>query len=134
MAEGTGEAVSIAGYFNTMLDQSMDWNTAADIRAQWGGTFCLKGVMSAADARRAVEIGADGDVLGDGLLAGETAFDRLVAHMAPYSPEWAASICDVSAATMRGRKKHGKSSVTTAQARSPRAASSPLPAPASGST
>ncbi len=57
--EGTGEAVSIAGYFNTMLDQSMDWNTAADIRAQWGGTFCLKGVMSAADARRAVEIGAD---------------------------------------------------------------------------
>jgi len=59
VAEGTGEAVSIAGYFNTMLDQSMDWNTAADIRAQWGGTFCLKGVMSAADARRAVEIGAD---------------------------------------------------------------------------
>lgn len=59
VAEGTGEAVSIAGYFNTMLDQSMDWNTAADIRARWGGTFCLKGVMSAADARRAVEIGAD---------------------------------------------------------------------------
>lgn len=59
VAEGTGEAVSIAGYFNTMLDQSMDWNTAADIRAQWGGTFCLKGVMSAADAHRAVEIGAD---------------------------------------------------------------------------
>jgi L-lactate dehydrogenase (cytochrome) len=59
VAEGTGEAVSIAGYFNTMLDQSMDWSTAADIRAQWGGTFCLKGVMSAADARRAVEIGAD---------------------------------------------------------------------------
>ena len=59
VSEGTGEAVSIAGYFNTMLDQSMDWNTAADIRAQWDGTFCLKGVMSAADARRAVEIGAD---------------------------------------------------------------------------
>ncbi|MDP3674217.1 MAG: alpha-hydroxy acid oxidase [Novosphingobium sp.] len=59
VAEGTGEAVSIAGYFNTMLDQSMDWTTAAKIREQWGGTFCLKGVMSAADARRAVEIGAD---------------------------------------------------------------------------
>lgn len=59
VVEGTGEAVSIAGYFNTMLDQSMDWHTAAQIRAQWGGTFCLKGVMSAADARRAVEIGAD---------------------------------------------------------------------------
>ena len=59
VAEGTGEAVSIAGYFNTMLDQSMDWDTAAKIREDWGGTFCLKGVMSAADARRAVEIGAD---------------------------------------------------------------------------
>ena len=59
VAEGTGEAVSIAGYFNTMLDQSMTWDTAAKIREDWGGTFCLKGVMSAADARRAVEIGAD---------------------------------------------------------------------------
>ena len=57
--EGTGEAVSIASYFNTMLDTSMNWATAAKIREQWGGTFCLKGVMSAADARRAVEIGAD---------------------------------------------------------------------------
>ncbi len=59
VAEGTGEAVSIASYFNTMLDQSMNWHTAAKIREDWGGTFCLKGVMSAADARRAVEIGAD---------------------------------------------------------------------------
>jgi L-lactate dehydrogenase (cytochrome) len=37
----------------------MDWDTAARIRQDWGGTFALKGVMSAADARRAVEIGAD---------------------------------------------------------------------------
>ncbi|MCL4672147.1 MAG: alpha-hydroxy-acid oxidizing protein [Sphingomonadaceae bacterium] len=57
--EGTGKAVSIAEYFNTMLDVSMDWDTAAKIRQDWGGTFCLKGVMSVADARRAVEIGAD---------------------------------------------------------------------------
>ena len=32
---------------------------AQRIRQDWGGTFCLKGVMSVADARRAVEIGAD---------------------------------------------------------------------------
>ncbi len=57
--EGTGEAVSIANYFNTMLDQSMDWKVAEQIRNDWGGTFCLKGIMSAGDARRAVEIGAD---------------------------------------------------------------------------
>ena len=59
VAEGTGEAVSIANYFNTMLDQSMDWKVAEQIRNDWGGTFCLKGIMSAGDARRAVEIGAD---------------------------------------------------------------------------
>lgn len=59
VSAGTGEAVSIAGYFNTMLDTSMTWQTAEQIRNEWGGTFCLKGVMSANDARRAVEIGAD---------------------------------------------------------------------------
>ncbi len=57
--EGTGEAVSIAGYFNTMLDPGMTWQTAETIRKDWGGTFCLKGVMSVADAKRAVAIGAD---------------------------------------------------------------------------
>ena len=57
--EGSSQAVSIAEYFNTMLDTSMDWSTAGAIREQWGGTFVLKGVMSAGDARRAVEIGAD---------------------------------------------------------------------------
>ncbi len=57
--EGTGEAVSIAGYFNTMLDTSLDWKMAEQLREDWGGTFALKGVMSVADARRAVAIGAD---------------------------------------------------------------------------
>lgn len=59
VGEGTSRAVSIQDYFNTMLDTSMDWSTAAGIRERWGGRFCLKGVMSVADARRAVEIGAD---------------------------------------------------------------------------
>ena len=59
VSEGTGEAISIANYFNKMLDPSMTWQTAEQIRNDWGGTFCLKGVMSVADARRAVEIGAD---------------------------------------------------------------------------
>lgn len=57
--EGTGEAVSIAGYFNGMLDQTMDWNAAQDIRDRWGGKFALKGVMSVADARRAADMGFD---------------------------------------------------------------------------
>jgi L-lactate dehydrogenase (cytochrome) len=58
VSEGSREPISIQNYFNTQLDQSMDWKTAAAIRADWGGHFCLKGVMSVADARRAVDIGA----------------------------------------------------------------------------
>ncbi|MFQ3595145.1 MAG: alpha-hydroxy acid oxidase, partial [Sphingomonadaceae bacterium] len=49
----------IGDYFTQMLDQTLDWKKAEAIRAQWGGPFCLKGVMSVADARRAVAIGAD---------------------------------------------------------------------------
>jgi len=56
--EGTNVAISIGEYFSTMLDQSMTWQDAEDIRKDWGGQFCLKGIMSAQDARRAVDIGA----------------------------------------------------------------------------
>lgn len=59
VSEGTSDALSIQNYFSTMLDQSMDWKVAEQIRNDWGGTFCLKGVISVSDARRAVEIGAD---------------------------------------------------------------------------
>lgn len=56
--EGSNVAMSVADYFNTMLDQTLDWKRAERIRADWGGEFCLKGVMSVADAKRAVDIGA----------------------------------------------------------------------------
>lgn len=58
VAEGSNVALSVADYFNTMLDQSMDWKMAEQIRADWGEEFCLKGIMSVEDARRAVDIGA----------------------------------------------------------------------------
>ena len=81
VTEGSSKAVSIAEYFNTMLDTSMDWSTAAAIREQWGGTFVLKGVMSAGDARRAVEIGADAIMIsnhgGRQLDGSRSPFDQL---------------------------------------------------------
>jgi len=79
--EGTGEAVSIAGYFNTMLDQAMDWRMAEQLRDDWGGKFALKGVMSVADARRAADMGIDAIMLsnhGGRQLDGSRApFDQL---------------------------------------------------------
>lgn len=55
---GTNVAVSVAEYFNTMLDTSMDWKMAEKVRSDWDGEFCLKGIMSVEDAKRAVDIGA----------------------------------------------------------------------------
>src|SRR5437868_1429935 len=56
--EGSNISVSVGDYFSTMLDQSMNWQDAADVGKKWGKQFCLKGIMSVADARRAVDIGA----------------------------------------------------------------------------
>ncbi|MFO1256667.1 MAG: alpha-hydroxy acid oxidase [Sphingomonadaceae bacterium] len=79
--EGTAESVSIQKYFSEMLDQSMDWKMVEQIRADWGGTFCLKGVMSVADARRAADMGIDAIMLsnhgGRQLDGGRAPFDQL---------------------------------------------------------
>jgi L-lactate dehydrogenase (cytochrome) len=76
-----GDAMSIGRYFTEMLDSSMDWDDVARMVREWDGQFCLKGVMSVDDARRAVEIGCTGIVLSnhggrqlDGSRAG---FDQL---------------------------------------------------------
>lgn len=58
-SEGTKEPVGVADYFSSVLDQTMDWRDAEQLRADWGGPFCLKGIMSVTDARKAVDIGAD---------------------------------------------------------------------------
>lgn len=57
--KGSDVSVSIGDYFSTLLDQSMNWSDAEALRDKWGGPFCLKGIMSVSDARKAVDIGAD---------------------------------------------------------------------------
>lgn len=78
MGSGT---MSISRYFTEMLDPSMTWDDVAEMVRHWGGQFCLKGVMSAADARRAVEIGCTGIVLsnhgGRQLDGSRSGFDQL---------------------------------------------------------
>jgi L-lactate dehydrogenase (cytochrome) len=76
-----GSALSIGRYFTEMLDQSMNWDDVAAMVRQWDGQFCLKGVMSAADARRAAEIGCTGIVVsnhgGRQLDGSRASFDQL---------------------------------------------------------
>jgi L-lactate dehydrogenase (cytochrome) len=77
----SGGAMSIGRYFTEMLDPSMNWNDVGDMVRLWNGPFCLKGVMSVADARRAAEIGCTGIILsnhGGRQLDGSRApFDQL---------------------------------------------------------
>ena len=51
-------AISVGDYFSSMLDQNMNWSDAEKLRNKWGGHFCLKGIMSVDDAKKAVDIGA----------------------------------------------------------------------------
>jgi L-lactate dehydrogenase (cytochrome) len=77
----SGGALSIGRYFTEMLDPSMNWSDVADMVRHWSGHFCLKGIMSVADARRAVEIGCTGIVVsnhgGRQLDGSRASFDQL---------------------------------------------------------
>ncbi len=76
-----GDTLTIGRYFTEMLDPSMTWDDVALMVSEWGGQFCLKGVMSAEDARRAAGIGCNGIVLsnhgGRQLDGSRTGFDQL---------------------------------------------------------
>lgn len=77
----SGGASSIGGYFTEMLDPSMNWDDVAEMVKTWDGEFCLKGVMSVEDAKRAVDIGCTGIVIsnhgGRQLDGARSSFDQL---------------------------------------------------------
>lgn len=76
-----GDSLTIGRYFTEMLDPSMTWDDVAQMVDDWGGQFCLKGVMSVNDAERAADIGCKGIVLsnhgGRQLDGSRTGFDQL---------------------------------------------------------
>jgi L-lactate dehydrogenase (cytochrome) len=76
-----GSALSIGRYFTEMLEPSLNWDDVAAMVKHWNGPFCLKGIMSVEDARRAVDIGCTGIVLsnhgGRQLDGSRSAFDQL---------------------------------------------------------
>jgi L-lactate dehydrogenase (cytochrome) len=78
MGRGT---MSIGRYFSEMLDPAMNWDDVAEMVRMWNGPFCLKGVMSPADAKRAADIGCNGVIIsnhgGRQLDGSRAAFDQL---------------------------------------------------------
>jgi L-lactate dehydrogenase (cytochrome) len=77
----SGGALSIGRYFTDMLDPSMNWDDVAEMVKEWDGQFCLKGVMSADDAKKAADIGCTGIVAsnhgGRQLDGSRSSFDQL---------------------------------------------------------
>jgi L-lactate dehydrogenase (cytochrome) len=86
VTEGTNLAVSVGEYFSTMLDQSMNWSDAEKLCQQWNGQFALKGIMSVADAKRAVDIGCTG------IMVSNHGGRQLDGSRAPF--DQLAEICD----------------------------------------
>ena len=74
-------AKGVMEYINEQYDPAMSWKDAEYCIKRWGGPFALKGVMSAEDAKRAVDIGASAIMLsnhGGRQLDGSRApFDQL---------------------------------------------------------
>ena len=73
--------ISIGRYFTEMLDPCMNWDDVATMVDYWDGEFCLKGIMSVEDAKKAVEIGCTGIVIsnhgGRQLDGSRSSFDQL---------------------------------------------------------
>lgn len=57
------DLVSVMGYVTEQFDRGVVWRDAEEIIAQWGKPFAIKGIMSVADAKRAVDIGASAIML-----------------------------------------------------------------------
>lgn len=74
-------AMSIGRYFTDMLDPCLNWADVEAMVNEWDGQFCLKGIMSVEDAKRAADIGCTGIVLsnhgGRQLDGSRTSFDQL---------------------------------------------------------
>jgi L-lactate dehydrogenase (cytochrome) len=77
----SGGAMSIGKYFTEMLDQSISWDDVAQMVEEWDGQFCIKGVMSVEDAKRAVDVGCTGIIIsnhgGRQLDGSRSSFDQL---------------------------------------------------------
>lgn len=81
-AKGTND---FAMWVGKNFDPGVDWNDFAWVRERWDGPIVIKGILDAEDAKRAVEVGAEGIVVSnhggrqlDGVPAGIEALPPIV--------------------------------------------------------
>ena len=62
-APSSKDAADFVQYMSGLLERHLTWEYAEEMINYWGGPFAIKGVMSAQDALRAVEIGASAVII-----------------------------------------------------------------------
>jgi L-lactate dehydrogenase (cytochrome) len=55
---GSEKLISVIDYVNSQFDPSITWSDVEELVKQWNGPFVIKGILSASDAKRAVDVGA----------------------------------------------------------------------------
>ncbi len=103
----TGGSFTIAGTAD-WFDPSLTWDDIAGVRERWPGRLVIKGPLGVADARRAVEAGADGVQLSN---HGGRQLDRTVAPIDLVPPVRAAVGQDITVLADSG-VRHGADIVT----------------------
>jgi L-lactate dehydrogenase (cytochrome) len=55
--EGSTKSTSLMEYIDGQFDPSVTWDDMEWMLSEWGGPFAIKGILSPADARKAVDVG-----------------------------------------------------------------------------
>ena len=55
--EGSSQSTSLIEYIASQFDPSVTWDDLEWMISEWGGPFAIKGILSASDARKAVDRG-----------------------------------------------------------------------------
>lgn len=63
MPPGESGAANGAVFIARQMETALDWNVVAWLREKWQGNLLIKGVLHADDAKRAVQVGANGIVV-----------------------------------------------------------------------
>ncbi|MBU26404.1 MAG: alpha-hydroxy-acid oxidizing enzyme [Gammaproteobacteria bacterium] len=83
-AKGVSDASSLSSWTAEAFDQSLDWKRIAKLMEMWDGKVILKGILDAADAATAAELGADAIVVsnhGGRQLDGASSSIRMLSHI-----------------------------------------------------
>ncbi|MCC5973730.1 MAG: alpha-hydroxy-acid oxidizing protein [Rubellimicrobium sp.] len=94
-AKDVANVRSLSTWTHEQFDPRLDWAKVAKLKEKWGGTFILKGILDAEDAKKAVEIGADAIIVSnhggrqlDGALSSIRVLPSIVAAVGDRTEVW----------------------------------------------